>query len=245
MNIILLHGSWHGAWCWYKVAPLLQARGHSVHVPDLPAHGRHWRVARGRTTLAAMSAHVCSLLDSLEEPAFLVAHSRGGMVASTVAEMRPRKLQGIAYLAAYMLRDGERVADFFRMDKESLVPRSIQISKLTLTDMLRQEAFRPALYADCSDADVALARSLLTPEPSLPALTRLKLSPEKYGSVPRHYIELTQDRAVSPALQRRMIDASPCVSVVSIAASHSAYFSQPEELSGCIHTMAAGGATAA
>ncbi len=53
MNIVLLHGSWHGAWCWHKVVPLLQARGHQVHVPDLPAHGRHWRVARGRTTLSA------------------------------------------------------------------------------------------------------------------------------------------------------------------------------------------------
>lgn len=101
---------------------------------------------------------------------------------------RAATLQGIAYLAAYMLRDGERVADFFRMDKDSLVLRSIQVSKLTLTDMLRQEAFRPALYADCSDTDVALARSLLSPEPSLPALTRLKLSPEKIwiGAAPLH-----------------------------------------------------------
>ena len=66
MNIVLLHGSWHGAWCWHKVVPLLQARGHQVHVPDLPAHGRHWRLARGRTTLSAMAAHVCRVLDALD-----------------------------------------------------------------------------------------------------------------------------------------------------------------------------------
>ena len=57
MNIVLLHGSWHGAWCWHKVVPHLQAAGHGVHVPDLPAHGRHWRLARGRTTLADMARH--------------------------------------------------------------------------------------------------------------------------------------------------------------------------------------------
>jgi pimeloyl-ACP methyl ester carboxylesterase len=238
MNIVLLHGSWHGAWCWHKVVPWLQSEGHRMHVPDLPAHGRHWRIARGRTTLASMAAHVCHILDSLDEPAFLVAHSRGGIVASTVAEMRPRKLYGIAYLAAYMLRDGERVADFFHRDKDSLVPPNIRISKATLTDSLAEEAYRPALYADCADADVELARSLLTAEPSLPALTRLRLSEESYGSVRRHYIELTKDKAVSLSLQRRMIAASPCASVSSIEASHSAYFSRPEQLAAVVHSMA-------
>ena len=238
MNIVLLHGSWHGAWCWHKVVPWLRAQGHRVHAPDLPAHGRDWRIARGRTTLAAMAAPVCRLLDSLDEPALLVAHSRGGIVASTVAEMRPRKLCGVTYLAAYMLRNGERVADFFRQDKESLVPPHLRISKATFTDRLAEEAYRPALYADCADEDVELARSLLTPEPSLPALTRLRLSDKGYGSVPRHYIELTNDRAVSLSLQRRMIAASPCASVSSIEASHSAYFSAPRELAGVIHGIA-------
>jgi pimeloyl-ACP methyl ester carboxylesterase len=238
MNIILLHGSWHAAWCWHKVVPLLDAHGHDLHVPDLPAHGRNWRVARGRTTLAAMTAPLCRLLDSLDEPALLVAHSRGGVVASTLAEMRPRKLAGVVYLAAYMLRDGERVADFFRQDRDSLVVPNIRVNKLTLTDRLTETAYRAALYADCSAADVALAESLLTPEPSLPALTRLKLSDQHYGSVRRHYIELTEDRAVSLPLQRRMIAASPCASVSSIEASHSAYFSQPEQLADIIHAIA-------
>ena len=145
MNIVLLHGSWHGAWCWYKVIPQLQAAGHQVHVPDLPAHGRNWRFLRGRTTLGAMASQVCSLLDALDGPAFLIAHSRGGIVASTVAEMRPRRLHGITYLAAYMLRNGERVTDFFRQDRESLVRPNIRVSKTTLTDSLAEDACRPAL----------------------------------------------------------------------------------------------------
>ena len=239
MHIILLHGSWHGAWCWYKVTPLLESAGHHVHVPDVLAHGRDWRVARGRITLKQMAQQVCKLLDALPEPAMIVAHSRGGIIASTVAEMRPRKVRKLVYLAAYMLRNGERVADFFRMDKDSLVPPSIRINKWQLTDRLSEQAYRPALYADCSDADVALARTLLTAEPSLPALTRLRLTPERYASVPRHYIELLQDKAVSITLQRKMVAASPCASVSSIDASHSAYFSRPRELAEAIDTFAA------
>ncbi|WP_332775389.1 alpha/beta fold hydrolase [Polaromonas sp.] len=238
MNIILLHGSWHGAWCWHKVVPHLQASGHRVHVPDLPAHGRNWRVARGRTRLASMASYVCAILDQLDKPALLVAHSRGGIVASTVAEMRPQALRGTAYVAAYMLRNGERVVDYFKKDRDSLVLPNIRVNKMTLTDSLAEEAYQPALYADCSHADVELARSLLTPEPSLPALTRLRLTDARYGTVPRHYIELTQDRAVSIALQRAMVVNSPCQTVSTIDASHSAYFSRPRELANAILGMA-------
>jgi hypothetical protein len=107
-----------------------------------------------------------------------------------------------------------------------------------MTDMLAEDAYRPALYADCSDEDVALARALLTPEPTLPALTRLRLTNANYGSVKRHYIELLEDRAITIAAQKRMIEASPCSTVTSIHASHSAYFSQPLQLSEIIQSVA-------
>nr|WP_315468681.1 alpha/beta fold hydrolase [uncultured Undibacterium sp.] len=238
MNIILIHGSWHGAWCWHKVVPLLRAAGHTVLIPDLPAHGRDWRMMRGRITLAAMTTSVSKLLDRLTEPAMIVAHSRGGIIAANLAERHPDKIQSCVYLAAYMLRDGERVADYFRQDKTSLVRKHLQIQRSSLTDSLPEEVQRATLYADCDEADVELARSLLTAEPSLPALTRLDLSPANYGRVPRHYIQLTQDRAVTPELQSLMIANSPCASVTTIDASHSAYFSRPVDLADAIDGIA-------
>jgi pimeloyl-ACP methyl ester carboxylesterase len=237
MNTILIHGSWHGAWCWHKVIPPLEAKGHAVYAPDLPGHGRHWRLLRGRTTLAQMAHSVCELLDRLKGPSLLVAHSRHGIVASTVAQMRPHKLSGVVYLAAYMLRHGERAASFFAKDTESLLTPHIQIDKIALTDSLHEAAYRPGLYADCSDADVALAKALLNAGPLLPAVTRLKLTNDRYGRVPRHYIELTQDRAVSLSLQRIMLKASPCATVTRIDASHSAYFSCPDTLASVIHAI--------
>ncbi len=43
---VLIHGSWHGAWCWYKIIPLLAQAGHTAIVLDLPGHGRDWTAAR-------------------------------------------------------------------------------------------------------------------------------------------------------------------------------------------------------
>jgi hypothetical protein len=104
--------------------------------------------------------------------------------------------------------------------------------------MLRAEFYRQALYHDCSDDDVALCQSLLTPEPLGPTLTPMRLSEVRWGNIPRGYILLTQDRAVGPALQRRMLERTPCGAVVEIAASHSAYFSKPDELTDAILTCA-------
>lgn len=237
MNIVLIHGSWHGAWCWHKVVPHLEALGHTVHAPDLPAHGRNWRFMRGRITLTQLAQSVCALLDSISGPALVVAHSRYGIVASTVAEMRPEKCSGLVFLAAYMLKNGERAATFFAKDTDSKLTPHVRINKATITDSLDEAAYRPFLYADCAESDVALAKALLAAGPSLPAITRLKLTELRYGSVPRHYIELTQDKAVSPMLQKQMLAASPCATVTAIDASHSAYFSCPDKLAVAIHKI--------
>jgi pimeloyl-ACP methyl ester carboxylesterase len=227
-TFVLIHGSWHGAWCWYKVAPRLIAAGHRVIVPDLPAHGRAWRTVRGFVTLNQMVRAVTRLIDPEPEPVIIVAHSRGGIVASRVAELRPERVAKVVYLAAFMLLDGERVAEYFLADRASLLQGHVAIDRVRATDMIDLEICDEALYADCSADDRALARTLLTPEPSLPALTRLRLT-DRYRRVPRCYIELTEDRAVSIAAQRGFLARQPCPTL-SLRASHSAYFSVPDEL---------------
>lgn len=180
-------------------------------------------------TLKTMLRAVESLLDD-ERPTTIVAHSRYGILATALAEARPKAVKRVVYLASFMLRSGERVADFFPRDEGSLLRKHVKVNRLAVTDSLKPEIWRDGLYADCSEDDVALASSLLCAEPSWPALTRVRTTPERFGSVPRAYLRLTQDRAVSPAMQDRLIDASPPERVESIEASHSAYFSKPDAL---------------
>lgn len=208
-----------------------------MRVPDLPAHGRAWRALRGLVTLRSMVSAVRAELPE-GDPAIVVAHSRGGIVASALAEAEPERVRASVYLAAFMLRSGERVVDHFRSDKASLVAPNVVVDRVAMTDMLLERAFREALYADCSEDDVELATRLLTPEPLLPALTRLSITDARYGRVPRHYVELTEDRAVTPDLQRRLYFAQECVSVTRLDASHSAYFSRPDELAGVLERIA-------
>lgn len=224
---LLLHGSWHGAWCWFKVAPLLRAFG-EVCVPNLPGRGRDPAMPH-LVTLGRLVRAVAPYLDE-KAPTTIVAHSRYGVLATALAEAFPESVRRVIYLSSFMLPSGHRASDYFASDAESFIRHHVKVSRVGLCDWLAPEAYVEGLYADCSKDDVTLAGSLLCKEPSLPALARVKTTPERYGRIPKAYIRLTRDRAVSVRLQDRLIETGTPDRVESIDASHSAYLSRPDEL---------------
>lgn len=226
---LLIHGSWHGAWCWYKIIPLLEQAGHKAIALDLPGHGRDWTAARD-VSMQSYVDSVCQILDAQAEPVILVGHSRGGIVISQTAERRPEKIQTLVYLAAFLIPNGEAMLPTALGDTESRIVSNLVVNEEQGYHMLKAEAFREALYADCSVEDVALATALLTPEPNAPVATPLNLSDEKFGRVARVYIETLQDRGVTPTLQKKMYTATPCQKIISMETSHSPFLSAPEKL---------------
>lgn len=227
-HYLLIHGSWHGAWCWHKVAPRLEAMGHKVTVPDLL--GRIRNPAKPLfVSLKAMLNDIERLLSS-DKKTIIVVHSRYGILASQIAEKHPDKVEQIIYIASFMIPTGKRVAEYFRLDKQSLLGPFIEISKSGMWDYLRPEIYREALYHDCREEDNALGTMLLGREPLRPALAKLKLTDDSFGRVKKSYIRLTEDRAVSPYLQDHLLGLTQVDRVESLKASHSAYFSKPDAL---------------
>ncbi len=232
---VFVHGSWHGAWCWFKLLPRLEAHGHRAIALDLPGHGTAWQPAH-EVTLDAYVTAVASVLDQQPEPVVLVGHSRAGIVISQVAELRPAKIAHLVYLAAFLIPHGESMLDTATTDSESLIVANLVFDDAAGSHMLRREAFRQALYGDCSAEDVALASHLLTPEPNAPVGTKLDLG-EGYRAVPKTYIECRQDRGVSPRLQRRMQERVGVDRQLSLDTSHSPFFSAPEALATLLESV--------
>lgn len=228
-TFVLVHGSWHGAWCWYKVIARLKVAGHRVIAPDLQSLGAD-KTPVAEVSLKRWTNTVVAALDSADEPVILVGHSRGGILISEAAQARPERVRALVYLCAFLLQDGEALFAVSSTDSDNALVGNLIIAADQRSATVKDEAIDAAFYGNCDANDRALARTLLQPEPLAPLTTPLHLTADRFGRVPRVYIECLRDRALSPALQQRMINASPCQRVITMDSDHSPFFSAPDEL---------------
>lgn len=236
-TFVLVHGAWHGAWCWYRLIPLLEQAGHRVIAPDLPGHGID-RTPVADVSMDAYVDRVCAALDSIDGKATLVGHSMGGAVITQVAERRPETLQMLVYLTAFLLENGVSLLQETAADTSHRVQAAMIVDETQGCSRIVPQALQDLFYADCPAEDIALAQSLLVPQALAPLAVPMQTSAARFGSVARAYIEATQDNAISLALQRKMQAALPCERVLTLESSHSPFFSQPEALASHLLTLA-------
>lgn len=231
---LLIHGSWHGAWCWERLVPLLRDRGHSAVAVDLPAHGDdHTPLAR--VTLGSYARRVRETAARCETPPIVVGHSMGGMAITQAATEEPRAFAALVYLCAFVPLPGESLFRLGRSDAGSVVGRHARVRPKGIR--LDPQDARLAFYGDCApaDADAALAR--LRPDPWLPALQRY--TEREPIALPRGYIACEADRAVSIAHQRFMAERTPMDRISTLSSDHSPFYSQPDTLADHLDGMAA------
>jgi len=226
---VLIHGAWHGSWCWDKVVHLLKGKGHKVEAPDLPGHGKDPTPIQN-VSLQAYVERVCKVLDAQSEPVVLVGHSMGGIVISQAAEYRPERIKTLIYLTAFLLQNGEFLLQIAQGDTEGLVLPNLIMAEDQSHATVKEEALKEAFYGDCSDEDVARAKSLLVPQAAAPFATPISITEKNFGRIPRIYIECLRDKAISPSIQKKMYTALPCRRVITMDTSHSPFFSAPETL---------------
>ena len=226
---MLIAGAWHGAWCWHKVASLLEEQGHRVMTPELPATGADKSDPAG-VTLESWARFVADLIAAQPEPVVLAGHSRGGVVISRVAELLPERVQRLVYVSGYLLPAGHTLAETARSDRDSLVPPNMVPASGGITCSLRASVVREALFAECTDEDYEFALAHMRPEPLKPLVTKLQVTAQRFGKVPRAYIECSHDRTITLAAQRNMQAALPCEPRLTLDSDHSPFLSHPAAL---------------
>ncbi|MFM7685770.1 MAG: alpha/beta hydrolase, partial [Actinomycetota bacterium] len=109
-TVVLVHGAWHGAWCWAALQHALDDRGIPSLAVDLPGHGAS-TLPLG--DLHGDAAHVGAVLDRIDAPVVLVGHSYGGAVITQAAAERS-DVAHLVYLAAFVPAAGESVISLLR-----------------------------------------------------------------------------------------------------------------------------------
>ncbi|VVB08803.1 unnamed protein product [Arabis nemorensis] len=134
-HFILQHGVCHGAWCWYKVKPLLEASGHRVTALDLAACGMDTtRSITDITTFEQYSEPLMKLLSSLpsDEKVVLVGHSFGGLSISMAMDKFPNKISVSVFVAAFM-PDTKHSPSFAITEESSGIKIFVEINESRLT----------------------------------------------------------------------------------------------------------------
>jgi pimeloyl-ACP methyl ester carboxylesterase len=210
-TVVLVHGAWHGPWCWERVTPLLDRQGVPWATVDRRA---------GDPPVVSSDPHFDDLvtrvvIGQIDGPVVLVGHSQGG-AAITFAGVGNSQVRHLVYLAAIM----PGVEPW-------LAPTQELIDGIVVAEGGR--AFDPAaadvFYGDCTPADVDWVLGQLHLQGTLPEGT-LPSPAFAWQEKPSTYVVCTEDRALPPDGQRGC--AAHASEVVEWPTSHSPFISRPE-----------------
>lgn len=110
-TFVLVHGAWHGSWCWKRVRRALQAQGHDVFAPTLTGVAERSHLLSRQVNLETHILDVENLMRWEElSDVVLCGHSYGGCVISGVADRVPDRIRALVYLDAFVLEAGENLA---------------------------------------------------------------------------------------------------------------------------------------
>src|SRR5262249_18764246 len=146
-------------------------------------------------------------------------------VISEVAERVPDRIHRLVYLTAFLLEQGQSLGDIASRHPDVGPAAAIRPAADPTRVALDLDLAIPIFSGLCSEADARAAATRLTPEPLAALTTPVEISPDRFGRVPRAYVEATQDRAISLQMQREMQAALPCHPVITLACDHSPFYS--------------------
>jgi pimeloyl-ACP methyl ester carboxylesterase len=183
--------------------------------------------------LERYAAHVAGIIDATSGPIVVVGHSMGGTAAAQACELRPERIALAIFLAAFLLPNGMSVLDFYESNLEPWMVGAHKRVSYDDAGMLSSIDPVSAVEVFYHKADRALAEAAarrLTPQPEGGRRSKLQLTAEGFGTVPRVYIEARSDRSVHLPLQRKMQEMSPCLAVYGLDSDHAPQLSDPDAL---------------
>lgn len=237
MRFVLVHGGFHGAWCWDRIIPEIEALGHTAIAIDLPGHGHR---VNDEVTLATRRQ---ALVDVIEPGDVLVGHSGGGYDITLAADAVPERINHLIYLATglpiegrplieasggrpaddigdngrtQLMTDDTGMMDFITVDGQG---------NMVCSDFAKTWAF---FYHDCDEDTARRAFEQLTPAPVGFIQEPFHVPRFWEADLPRSYIRCLQDRSAPKWLSDHAAQRLG-VEPLTIDASHSPFLSRPRE----------------
>ena len=161
-TFVLVHGAWHGGWCWGRVVSILRSAGHVVFAPTLTGSGDRVHLTRPGLTLDDFATDIVNVIEAEElSDVILVGHSFGGNAISAVADRVPERLKQLVYVDTLVLQNGE--SGFSVLDP-AIVAQRVELAEKT-SGGLTIPPPAPDAFGVTDPADADWLRRRLTPLP--------------------------------------------------------------------------------
>ena len=221
-TFVLMHGPWHGGWCWQRVVDRLTAKGHRVFAPTLTGLGERSHLLNESVNLTTHISDIVNLISWKDlDRLVLVGHSYGGMVITGVAEQLASRIASIVYVDAFLPGDGQSLMDVVNLIAPGRVPMP------TSTPVPAP----PVGFFDVNDKDCEWVGSKLTPHPLGTLTEKLRVS-GAFLEVPRKlFIGVTKgEQPFFQAVADRYA-TDPAWQVHQVDCGHDVMIDKPDELS--------------
>jgi pimeloyl-ACP methyl ester carboxylesterase len=211
-TFVLVHGAWHGGWCWQRVADRLTAQGHRVFAPTLTGLCERSHL---NSPSVDLSTHVHDVVNEIRwkdlENIVLVGHSYGGMVISGVAEQVASKIASIVYLDGFVPKNGQ-----------SLIDQGGKVDAGPFTAPISAEKFA------VNEADRAWVDSKMTPQSSACFTEKMKLTGAYQKIARKSFIGATNFKGFATTLE--MVRSDPSWKTWVVDCGHDVMIDKPDEL---------------
>ncbi|MSO59863.1 MAG: alpha/beta fold hydrolase [Ilumatobacteraceae bacterium] len=233
-HIVLVHGAWHGAWCFSSLQSELDSRGIPSIAIDLPGHGA------STAPLTDMHGDAQCVVDTLGvlrsrgiDNVVLVGHSYGGAVITQAASL-DHSISHLVYIAAFTPEAGQSVISQTTLNVNETNLRDAMTTTGDGNFSIKPEFAKTVFYGCCTDAVASAAIARLSPQPIATFAQEVTGSPRDH--IASTYVLCLRDNAVHPELQKTL--ATLCGSVITLDTDHSPFVSMVSQTAEILESIA-------
>lgn len=234
-TFILIHGMWHGGWCWERLTPPLRAAGHIVYSPTLAGLAERADIHSDSIDL---NTHVQEVVDLIESKnlrdVILVGHSLGGFMAPIVADRIPERIAHIVNLDGMVPENGKSLVDLIGATWDFFNKKAIESGDEWWCPPILEWTF------GVSGADLEWMQSKLTPHPLKTLTTPVALKNPHAKSIPSTFILCSEGMMEEEIATEEKKFAGLGINFRNLLTGHDAMITVPKELAGILLELAGG-----
>jgi pimeloyl-ACP methyl ester carboxylesterase len=232
-TFVLLHGAWHGGWCWSRVAEPLRAAGHRVYTPTQTGLGERSHLISRNITLDVFVQDLVNVFEWEDlNDVILVGHSFGGLATTGATDRIPKRIRHIVFLDSFTVPSGQSAFDAMPADVAEARRQLAQ----EFSGGVMMPVPEPKAFGIMAPADAAWLKAKCTPHPLQTYETRLTLKNPIGNGLPVTYVAVKPDYGPTVAA-RQYAKTRKDWNYIELLASHDAMVDQPQAVIDIISTL--------